>query len=204
MRIPRTIQQRCLPARIEPRTCSWWCLFLCFPISSHYSSAILLESLAALRQCLRTLNDVLYTTGVGSLPLLPPDATEPSTEDQLAEQANKAISTLFTLHTRMQETAAVAASVMARTGTSTMKLEGTAQVSFNRCIIVSSTRLRDQLRVSRVRLYSQIQYHKEHDCANLRHTSLLNANLTSIPHFDSFAATCWACTSDAGDGLSSV
>ncbi|KAN0124822.1 hypothetical protein V8E52_001374 [Russula decolorans] len=71
------------------------------------------ESLDALRQYLRTLNDVLYTTGVGSLPLLPPEATEPSTEEQLAEQANKAISTLFTLHTRMQETAAVAASIMA-------------------------------------------------------------------------------------------
>ena len=72
-----------------------------------------LESLAALRQCLRTLNDVLYNTGVGSLPLLPPEATEAPTEEQLAEQANKAISTLFTLHTRMQETVAVAASIMA-------------------------------------------------------------------------------------------
>lgn len=76
------------------------------------------------------MNDVLYTTGVGSLPLLPPEATEPSTEEQLAEQANKAIATLFTLHTRMQETAAVAASIMARAGTSTLKLDGTTQVSF--------------------------------------------------------------------------
>jgi hypothetical protein len=59
-----------------------------------------------------SLNDVLYTTGVGSLPLLPPEATEPFTEEQLADQANKAISTLFALHTRMQETAAVAASIM--------------------------------------------------------------------------------------------
>ena len=55
---------------------------------------------------------VLYTTGVGSLPLLPPKATEPFTEEQLADQANKAISTLFTLHTRRQEAAAVAASIM--------------------------------------------------------------------------------------------
>jgi hypothetical protein len=70
------------------------------------------ESLAALRQCLRTLNELLYTTGVGSLPILPLEATQPFTEEQLAEQANKAISTLFTLHTRMQETAAVAASIM--------------------------------------------------------------------------------------------
>ncbi|KAI0001668.1 hypothetical protein BJV77DRAFT_1063092 [Russula vinacea] len=54
------------------------------------------ESIAALRQCLRTLNDILYTTGVGSLPLLPPEATKPFTEEQLADQANKAISTLFT------------------------------------------------------------------------------------------------------------
>jgi hypothetical protein len=35
-------------------------------------------------------------------------------------------------------------------------------------------------------------------------TSLLNINLTSIPHFDPFVATCWACTSDAGYGLSTV
>ncbi|KAH9997699.1 hypothetical protein BJV74DRAFT_248186 [Russula compacta] len=80
-------------AWIEPRTCSResWCI----------------------EECLRTLDELLYTTGVGSLPLLPPEATEPFTEEQLADQANKAISTLFTLHTRMQETAAVAASIMA-------------------------------------------------------------------------------------------
>ncbi|KAI9512534.1 hypothetical protein F5148DRAFT_1146024 [Russula earlei] len=71
------------------------------------------DILATLRQQLRTLDELLYTTGVGSLPLLPPEATEPFTEEQLADQANKAISTLFTLHTRMQETAAVAASIMA-------------------------------------------------------------------------------------------
>ncbi|KAI0296249.1 hypothetical protein BC826DRAFT_1006081 [Russula brevipes] len=71
------------------------------------------ESLVALRQCLGTLNEILHTTGVGSLPLLPPGATEPFTEEQLADQANKAISTLFALHTRMQDTAAVAASLMA-------------------------------------------------------------------------------------------
>lgn len=70
------------------------------------------ENLTALRECLKTLDELLYTTGVGSLPLLPPEATEPFTEEQLADQANKAISTLFTLHTRMQETAAVAASIM--------------------------------------------------------------------------------------------
>ncbi|KAF8274133.1 hypothetical protein EI94DRAFT_1794766 [Lactarius quietus] len=41
-----------------------------------------------------------------------PEATEPPTEEQLADQAKKAIETLFTLHTRMQETASVAASIM--------------------------------------------------------------------------------------------
>jgi hypothetical protein len=71
------------------------------------------ENLVALRQSLQTLNELLHTTGVGSLPLLSPDATETPTEEQLAEQANKAIRTLFTLHTRMQETAAVAANIMA-------------------------------------------------------------------------------------------
>jgi len=71
------------------------------------------ECLAALRQHLGALNELLYTTGVGSLPLLSSEVAEPFTEEQLAEQANKAISTLFTLHTRMQETAAVAASIMA-------------------------------------------------------------------------------------------
>ncbi|KAI0257181.1 hypothetical protein BJV78DRAFT_1115893 [Lactifluus subvellereus] len=77
------------------------------------SSAHAAENLAALRQSLQTLNELLYTTGVGSLPLLPPETTEPPTEEQLADQANKAITTLFTLHTRMQETAAVAANIMA-------------------------------------------------------------------------------------------
>jgi len=82
-------------------------------ILNQRSWVIFPECLAALRQCLRTLNDLLYTTGVGSLPLLPPETTQPFTEEQLADQANKAISTLFALHTRMQETAAVAASIMA-------------------------------------------------------------------------------------------
>ena len=53
-----------------------------------------------------------YTTGVGSLPLLAPEANEPPTEEQLADQAKKAIEILFTLHTRMQETASVAANIM--------------------------------------------------------------------------------------------
>ena len=74
--------------------------------------AILADNLAALRQSIHTLNELLYTTGVGSLPLLAPEASEPPTEEQLADQAKKAIETLFTLHTRMQETASVAASIM--------------------------------------------------------------------------------------------
>lgn len=86
-------------------------------ISRSYSNRYLLtipaENLDALRQSLQTLNELLYTTGVGSLPLLPPETTEPPTEEQLADQANKAITTLFTLHTRTQETAAVAANIMA-------------------------------------------------------------------------------------------
>jgi len=86
-------------------------LFLC--VSTFVDGPWPLDFLAALRQHLRTLDELLYTTGVGSLPLLSPEDTEPFTEEQLAEQANKAISTLFTLHTRMQETAAVAASIMA-------------------------------------------------------------------------------------------
>ena len=74
--------------------------------------AVLADNLAALRQSIHTLNELLYTTGVGSLPLLAPEANEPPTEEQLADQAKKAIKTLFTLHTRMQETASVAANIM--------------------------------------------------------------------------------------------
>jgi hypothetical protein len=70
------------------------------------------DNLAVLRQSIHALNELLYTTGVGSLPLLAPEANEPPTEEQLADQAKKAIETLFTLHTRMQETASVAASIM--------------------------------------------------------------------------------------------
>jgi hypothetical protein len=86
---------------------------LLFLASNKRLSGASTDSLVALRQCLGTLNELMYTTGVGSLPLLPPEATQPFTEEQLAEQANKAISTLFTLHTRMQDTATVAASIMA-------------------------------------------------------------------------------------------
>ena|SRR6266702_2272982 len=81
-------------------------------IRTNTPSAVLADNLAALRQSIHTLNDLLYTTGVGSLPLLAPEANEPPTEEQLADQAKKAIETLFALHTRMQETASVAANIM--------------------------------------------------------------------------------------------
>ena len=74
--------------------------------------AVLADNLAMLRQSIHALKELLYTTGVGSLPLLAPEANEPPTEEQLANQAKKAIETLFTLHTRMQETASVAANIM--------------------------------------------------------------------------------------------
>jgi hypothetical protein len=87
-------------------------LFASPSIRTNVLLAVLLDNLAALRQSIHTLNELLYTTGVGSLPLLAPEANEPPTEEQLADQAKKAIETLFTLHTRMQETASVAASIM--------------------------------------------------------------------------------------------
>jgi len=47
--------------------------------------------------------------------------------------------------------------------------------------------------------------YKVHDCADPRHIiTVPNTNLTSIPHFDSFTATCCACASDAGYGLSTL
>ena len=82
-------------------------------ICTNTPPAMLSDNLAALRQSIHSLNELLYTTGVGSLPLLAPEANEPPTEEQLADQAKKAIETLFTLHTRMQETASVAANIMA-------------------------------------------------------------------------------------------
>ena len=81
-------------------------------IRTNTALVVLADNLAALRQSINTLNELLYTTGVGSLPLLAPEANEPPTEEQLADQAKKAIETLFTLHTRMQETASVAANIM--------------------------------------------------------------------------------------------
>ncbi|KAI0275024.1 hypothetical protein BC834DRAFT_850713 [Gloeopeniophorella convolvens] len=77
------------------------------------SPAQIAQNLATLRQNLQVLNETLLNSGVGSLPLLPPETAGPPTEEQLAEQANRAISALFTLHTRMQETASVTANIMA-------------------------------------------------------------------------------------------
>jgi hypothetical protein len=107
-------QQGCLPARIKPCAYSRSVRSITPPvIRANTLLAVLADNLAALRQSIHTLNELLYTTGVGSLPLLAPEASEPPTEEQLADQAKKAIETLFTLHTRMQETASVAASIMA-------------------------------------------------------------------------------------------
>ncbi|ETW75535.1 hypothetical protein HETIRDRAFT_330950 [Heterobasidion irregulare TC 32-1] len=69
-------------------------------------------SIAALKQSLHNLSDVLRTTGVGALPLISINIVHPSQEEQLVEQTTNAIKGLFNRNTRNQESAAVVASLL--------------------------------------------------------------------------------------------
>ena len=93
-----------------------------------------------------------------------------------------------------------------RTGASTLKLRGTSQVSSKSVL----DRLEDATEGSAESVQSTVIFLGQPNTSIIKYmivtyaTSLLNANITSIPYFDSFTATCWACTSDAGYGLSTV
>lgn len=64
---------------------------------------------------MQTLVDLLRQTGVGALPLDPPDPNtmDAQTEQQQIVEATKAVQILFERYKRMQESASVVASLLA-------------------------------------------------------------------------------------------
>ncbi|KAI0319781.1 hypothetical protein OF83DRAFT_1281688 [Amylostereum chailletii] len=68
--------------------------------------------LAELRQAILDLQDLLISSGIGGLPLLALDTPHPPPEEQLANHTANVIKELFTLRTRQQEAAIVAANLL--------------------------------------------------------------------------------------------
>ncbi|THH17218.1 hypothetical protein EW146_g3553 [Bondarzewia mesenterica] len=79
---------------------------------AHTNPTQTVASLATLKQSLHDLSELLRITGVGALPLLASDVTEPPQENQLADQTTKAIKTLFNRNSQNQESSAVAANLL--------------------------------------------------------------------------------------------
>ncbi|OCH91732.1 hypothetical protein OBBRIDRAFT_728233 [Obba rivulosa] len=71
--------------------------------------------MAALKQALQTLVELLKQTGVGALPLHPPNpaAMDPQAEQQQIAETARAVQALFERYNRMQESAGVVASLLA-------------------------------------------------------------------------------------------
>ncbi|KAI0068143.1 hypothetical protein BV25DRAFT_1818515 [Artomyces pyxidatus] len=70
------------------------------------------DQIAALRQSLHTLSELLVSTGVGALPIIPPDVTQAPSEEELAKQATKAVQLLFNRHSEYQASANIVADIM--------------------------------------------------------------------------------------------
>ncbi|KAI0367340.1 hypothetical protein BV20DRAFT_950398 [Pilatotrama ljubarskyi] len=68
--------------------------------------------IAALKQALEILVDVLRQTGVGALPLDPPSIPDPRTEEQVLVEATRAVQALYERQRRMQEGASVVANLL--------------------------------------------------------------------------------------------
>jgi hypothetical protein len=68
--------------------------------------------IAATKHQLTALLEFLQQTGVGALPLLPPDTTAPPSDAQLHADITAAIQRDFEKHRRMQESAGVVTSLL--------------------------------------------------------------------------------------------
>ncbi|KZV74833.1 hypothetical protein PENSPDRAFT_748938 [Peniophora sp. CONT] len=69
------------------------------------------ESMQALRQAIISLQELLVSSGVGALPLLPEGASTP-TEAQLLEMTTKAHNQVWTSRSRSQDASAVVANIL--------------------------------------------------------------------------------------------
>ncbi|GBE84058.1 hypothetical protein BKA93DRAFT_742269 [Sparassis latifolia] len=68
--------------------------------------------LEALKEALLALVDVLRQTGVGALPLAPPDPTRAPGEEQLVAETGAAVQALYEGHRRLQESADAVGSLL--------------------------------------------------------------------------------------------
>ncbi|KAI0354153.1 hypothetical protein OH77DRAFT_1457253 [Trametes cingulata] len=68
--------------------------------------------IAALKQALELLVEVLRQTGVGALPLDPPPIPDPRTEDQMIAEVTRAVQALYERQRRIQEGASVVANLL--------------------------------------------------------------------------------------------
>ncbi|KAF9811513.1 hypothetical protein IEO21_06564 [Rhodonia placenta] len=68
--------------------------------------------MTALQQAMQMLAELLRQTGVGALPLHPPDLAQPPTEDQLIAETTVAVQALYERSKRVQESAGVVASLL--------------------------------------------------------------------------------------------
>ncbi len=66
-----------------------------------------IAEIAALKQALQVLADILRQTGVGALPLLPPGSSEVPSETQLMADTTKAIQAFYERFKRMQDNSSV-------------------------------------------------------------------------------------------------
>ncbi|KZT06719.1 uncharacterized protein LAESUDRAFT_725815 [Laetiporus sulphureus 93-53] len=70
------------------------------------------SDMTALYQALQGLSEILRQSGVGALPVQPPDLSNPPKEQQLMVDTTKAIEALFQRQKRLQDSAAVVVSLL--------------------------------------------------------------------------------------------
>ena len=87
------------------------CWYVYRHVSLQPAAEISIESLQALRQAILSLQELLISSGVGALPILPEGAPTP-TEAELLEMTTKAHNQVWSAKTRTQEASAVAANIL--------------------------------------------------------------------------------------------
>ena len=71
-----------------------------------------IECIESLTQCIQNLYDTLRHSGIGALPLPPPNATGIPNEHQLLSEASRSVQVLYETLKRSQDSAAVVANLL--------------------------------------------------------------------------------------------
>jgi len=71
-----------------------------------------IECIESLKQCIQNLYDTLRHSGIGALPLPPPNATSIPNEQQLLSEASRSVQVLYETLKRSQDSAAVVANLL--------------------------------------------------------------------------------------------